>query len=280
MKIIRCLTTDDRLVTATDFLGSTARVVRGDLANGFVPTDETVSVARLLPPLVPAFIYGIGLNYRRHAAEVGAPSPTQPIVFCKAPSAVIASGDEIVIPRGALVSEKTDYEAELAVVIGRACKDATLENALEFVAGYMCANDVSARDWQVERSGGQWSRGKTFDTFCPLGPVLVTADEIPDPQQLGIEARLNGETVQHSHTSDMIFSVREIIAFLSADTTLAPGTVILTGTPEGVGMGRKPARYLVAGDLVEIEIERLGALRNHVACGRDLPTARLLPVHE
>jgi 2-keto-4-pentenoate hydratase/2-oxohepta-3-ene-1,7-dioic acid hydratase in catechol pathway len=264
MKIIRCLTTDHRIVTATDFSGTTANLVVGNLENGFVVTDKTVSVEHLLPPVAPPAVYCIGLNYRRHAAEVGAQPPAQPVVFFKAPTSVIGPDDGIVIPHGALASEKTDYECELAVVIGRACKNAAVESALDFVAGYTCANDVSARDWQIERSGGQWCRGKTFDTFCPLGPALVTVDELRDPQKLAIATRVNGETVQQSHTSDMIFSVREIVAFLSADTTLLPGTVILTGTPEGVGMGRKPPRFLVPGDVVEIEIEQIGTLRNTV----------------
>jgi 2-keto-4-pentenoate hydratase/2-oxohepta-3-ene-1,7-dioic acid hydratase in catechol pathway len=264
MKIIRCITSEGTIAYAAAFDGKTARRVSGDLTSGFIDTGEPITVQKLLPPVEPKTVYCIGLNYRRHATEVGASFPAQPVVFMKAPSAVIGDGDAIVIPRAALPSEKTDWECELAVVIGRTCKNATVENALSFVAGYTCANDVSARDWQVERSGGQWCRGKTFDTFCPLGPCLTTSDEITDPQSLPIATRLNDEIVQSSHTSDMIFSVREIIAFLSADTTLLPGTVILTGTPEGVGMGRKPPAFLKAGDVVEIEIAHIGKLRNPV----------------
>jgi 2-keto-4-pentenoate hydratase/2-oxohepta-3-ene-1,7-dioic acid hydratase in catechol pathway len=157
-----------------------------------------------------------------------------------------------------------DYECELAVVIGKSCKNATVENALDHVLGYTCANDVSARDWQLKWGGGQWCRGKTFDTFSPLGPCLVTADEITDPQTLGIRTILNGETVQDWNTDDMIFSVAQIIVFLSGSNTLPAGTVILTGTPHGVGMAAKPPRWLKPGDEVSIEIDGIGRLTNPV----------------
>jgi 2-keto-4-pentenoate hydratase/2-oxohepta-3-ene-1,7-dioic acid hydratase in catechol pathway len=208
-------------------------------------------------------IWCIGLNYKRHAEETGAKIPEQPVVFAKGPNAVQRPGGPIAIPRY-LASEQVDYECELAVVIGKRCKNVTPERALDYVLGYTCANDVSARDWQIKRGGSQWSRGKTFDTFAPLGPVLVTADEIPDPNNLRISTRLNGEVVQDSNTADMIFSVREIISFLSGSTTLLPGTVILTGTPEGVGMARTPPRWLAPGDEVSIEIEKIGTLTNPV----------------
>jgi 2-keto-4-pentenoate hydratase/2-oxohepta-3-ene-1,7-dioic acid hydratase in catechol pathway len=157
-----------------------------------------------------------------------------------------------------------DYECELAVVIGRACKNVSRENALEYVLGYTCANDVSARDWQIARGGGQWCRGKSFDTFSPLGPCIVTTDEIPNPNALGIRTLLNGEPVQDWNTNDMIFDVPEIISFMSGSSTLLPGTVILTGTPHGVGMAAKPPRWLREGDEVTIEIEGIGALTNPV----------------
>ncbi len=162
-------------------------------------------------------------------------------------------------------STKVDYECELAVVIGRACKNVARESALDCVLGYTCANDVSARDWQIERGGGQWCRGKFFDGFAPLGPCLVTPEDIPNPNALRIRTHLNGETVQDSNTDDMIFDVPSLIAFLSGSTTLRPGTVILTGTPEGVGMARKPPRWLRPGDEVSIEIEKIGTLTNPVA---------------
>jgi 2-keto-4-pentenoate hydratase/2-oxohepta-3-ene-1,7-dioic acid hydratase in catechol pathway len=157
-----------------------------------------------------------------------------------------------------------DYECELAVVIGRACKNVSKANALDYVLGYTCCNDVSARDWQLKRGGGQWCRGKTFDTFSPMGPCLVTCDEIPDPQTLSIRTVLNGEVMQDWRTDDMIFDVATLIEFLSGSTTLLPGTVILTGTPQGVGMARKPPRWLNAGDVVSVEIEKIGTLTNPV----------------
>ena len=209
---------------------------------------------------IPA-IYAISLNYRQHALESGAPIPTRPIVFMKPPSSVVLDGDAILLPSS---SQKVDYECELAVVIGTSCKNATQENALDFVSGYTCANDVSARDWQLEWGGGQWIRGKSFDTFTPLGPRLVPASEIPNPNELNLSTRLNDETVQDWNTRDMIFNVREIIEFLSHETTLQVGTVILTGTPQGVGMARTPPLWLQDGDTVTIEIEGIGALTNPI----------------
>ena len=157
-----------------------------------------------------------------------------------------------------------DYECELAVVIGKAAKNVSKEKALDYVLGYTCANDVSARDWQRTFGGSQWCRGKTFDTFCPLGPVLVTADEIPNPNQLAIKTILNGKTMQDLNTNDMIFDVPTLISFLSGSTTLLPGTVILTGTPQGVGMAMNPPVWLKSGDVVTIEIEKIGSLTNPV----------------
>jgi 2-keto-4-pentenoate hydratase/2-oxohepta-3-ene-1,7-dioic acid hydratase in catechol pathway len=177
--------------------------------------------------------------------------------------AVQHPGDPILIPRH-LPSEEVDYECELAVVIAKSVKNVSRARALEYVLGYTCANDVSARDWQIRRGGGQWCRGKTFDTFAPLGPRLVTTDEITDPNALRIATILNGERVQDSTTADMIFSVARLIEFLSASTTLVAGTVILTGTPQGVGMARTPPRWLKAGDVVTIEIEGIGQLTNRV----------------
>jgi 2-keto-4-pentenoate hydratase/2-oxohepta-3-ene-1,7-dioic acid hydratase in catechol pathway len=164
-----------------------------------------------------------------------------------------------------LRSDEVDYECELAVVIGRNCKNVRRADALDYVFGYTCANDVSARDWQIKRGGGQWCRGKFFDTFAPLGPCLVTRDEIPNPNALRIRTILNGETVQDWNTNDMIFDVPALTEFLSGSTTLLPGTVILTGTPHGVGMASKPPRWLKPGDSVSIEIEKIGTLTNPVA---------------
>ena len=238
--------------------------IDGDPFGTFTVSHEAARVSERLAPIVPTQIMGIGLNYRRHAQETGASIPAYPIVFFKNVMAATGPGHPIQIPRH-LASTEVDYEGELAVVIGRPCRNVSRERALEYVLGYTCANDVSARDWQIGRGGSQWSRGKSFDTFAPLGPALVTADELPNPNALGLSTTLNGERVQESTTADMIFDVPRLIEFLSGSTLLAPGTVILTGTPAGVGMARKPPRWLQPGDVVTIEIEGIGALTNPVA---------------
>ncbi|MCC5842899.1 MAG: fumarylacetoacetate hydrolase family protein [Verrucomicrobia bacterium] len=191
------------------------------------------------------------------------PFPSHPVVTMKNPAAVTAHLSPVMLPRF-LASDQVDYEVELAVVIGKRCKNILPENALDYVAGYTVANDISARDWQKIYSGGQWVKGKSFDTFCPLGPVLVTPDEIPDPDNLPMGMDLNGERMQASNTADMIFSVRELIAFLAGSTTLLPGTVILTGTPPGVGAARKPPVYLKTGDRLLTWIDGIGVLENPV----------------
>jgi len=241
----------------------TYRELVGSWAAGFAATGRELTAARLLAPLDPAAILAIGLNYRDHAAETGAPIPEYPVLFFKNPRSVAAPDEPILLPRR-LRSDEVDAEAELAVVLGRDCRNASKENAMEFIAGFSCANDVSARDWQRRRSGGQWSRAKSFDTFCPLGPWVVTPDDLPDNANLRICARLNGEVTQQSSTSQMIFDIPSLVAFLSADMTLAAGSVILTGTPHGVGMARKPPVWLQAGDRVEVEIEGIGTLSNPV----------------
>ena len=227
-------------------------------------TDNIVDVETWLAPLEPACIFGVGLNYRAHAAETGAALPEHPVLFMKPTSAVIGPGQAIRIPAACEHGPEVDFEAELAVVIGRQARNVSVDDALRYVLGYTCANDVSARRWQKHAGGGQWVRGKSFDTFCPLGPVIVTTDEIPDPQRLTIRSELNGETMQSSTTADMIFDVAHLIAFLSRDTTLLPGTVILTGTPEGVGFARKPPVFLGPGDTIDISIGGIGTLRNRV----------------
>lgn len=232
---------------------------------GLRPSGREAEVAQLLAPLEPRSFLCIGVNYRRHAAEFGSAIPQRPVLFMKSPAAVQHPGGAIELPT-ALSSQQVDYEGELAVVIGRRCKNVAVSEALQVVLGYCCANDVSARDWQKrpELGGGQWCRGKSFDTFAPLGPVLTTAAAIPDPNALALHTELNGERVQHGHTSDMIFTVPELIAFLSGSTTLLPGTVILTGTPEGVGMAANPPRWLKPGDRVDVTIEGIGTLSNPV----------------
>jgi 2-keto-4-pentenoate hydratase/2-oxohepta-3-ene-1,7-dioic acid hydratase in catechol pathway len=251
-----------RLATSTD--GHNFTALEGEIFSGNLrPTGEPLKVHSLLSPVAPTAIFGIGLNYAKHAEETKATLPEKPILFMKAPTTAQAPGGPIVLPR-ALRSDRVDYEGELAVVIGRTCKNVKREDALNFVAGYTIANDVSARDWQIKWGGGQWCRGKTFDTFCPLGPCLVTPDEIPNPNDLALSTKLNGKTMQLSRTLDMIFDIPTLIEFLSGSTTLAAGTVILTGTPSGVGMSRDPKVWLQPGDHVDIEIEKIGILSNPV----------------
>lgn len=229
---------------------------------------EPVPVTRLLPPIDPPAIFGIGLNYRAHAAEQGLQPPERPVIFMKNICAVSGPFDAIVIPRVCQDRPQVDFECELAIVIGRAARDVPESVAMEFVFGFTAANDVSARWWQKSGSGGQFVRGKSFDTFCPLGPAITTADEIANPDALRVMTRLNGEIMQDSNTSDMIFPVRKLVSFLSEGTTLLPGTVILTGTPSGVGFARNPAIFLKEGDVVEVGVERIGVLRNVVTLQR------------
>jgi 2,4-didehydro-3-deoxy-L-rhamnonate hydrolase len=227
------------------------------------PGEDVVSLAdaRLHAPIpAPGKIIGIGLNYEDHAAETGAAIPEQPIVFAKWANSIVGPGDPIVIPDA---TKQPDYEAELAVVIGKAARRVSESEALDHVFGYTNANDVSARDIQLGE-GGQWVRGKAIDTFCPIGPYIATTDEVPDPQNLTIRCVLNGEAVQDGTTSKMIFSVAELVAFLSTGMTLLPGDIIITGTPPGVGMARDPQLWIKAGDEVTIEIEGLGSLTNPV----------------
>ncbi|TDU66611.1 2-keto-4-pentenoate hydratase/2-oxohepta-3-ene-1,7-dioic acid hydratase in catechol pathway [Prosthecobacter fusiformis] len=263
MKIIRYSDSTGRIAYASQQTDGSALTIEGDIFGDYRVTETVADVVKLLAPVQPVSILCIGLNYKFHAEETGASIPEHPILFMKTPASVQNPGDAIQLPR-TLRSDMVDYECELAVVISKKAKNVSKENALDYVLGYTCANDVSARDWQKNGGGGQWCRGKTFDTFCPLGPVLVTKDEIPNPNALGIKTILNGEAVQDWNTNDMIFDVPTVIAFLSASTTLLPGTVILTGTPQGVGMARKPQLFLKAGDTVTIEIEGIGSLTNPV----------------
>ncbi len=212
-----------------------------------------------LPIERPGKIVCIGLNYRDHAVEQGVPLPERPLLFAKWPNALIGPGDPIVIPE---VATQVDYEAELGVVIGARVRNVSVENALEAVRGYVCVNDVSARDLQF--SDGQWTRGKSPDTFCPVGPALVPAADVPDPQALAIRCTVNGQTLQDSSTSNMVFGVADLIAFVTQAITLEPGDLIATGTPAGVGAFRKPPVWLQAGDDVTIEIEGIGELTNPV----------------
>ncbi len=240
------------------------RKVGAALANPDAPSVPLAGTRLAAPIPRPPKIMAIGLNYSDHAAETGATLPKRPIVFAKYPTAVIGPGDAITWATD--ITEQVDYEAELCVVIGRTARHVSVEAAMGYVAGYMCGNDVSARDVQSgsRSDGGQWVRGKSQDTFCPLGPMLVTRDEVNDPAALGIRCLLNGQPVQNSTTGNLIFDVPSLVAFLSQNFTLEPGDVIMTGTPPGVGAARKPPLWLKPGDTVAIEIDGLGRLENPV----------------
>ncbi len=219
------------------------------------------SQVRFLPPVPrPGKIFCLGRNYREHAAEMGGEAPEYPMLFAKFANTLIGHGQPIVLPA---VSDKVDYEAELAVVIGRRGHNISEETALDYVAGYSVFNDVSVRDWQKRTL--QWLQGKTFDGTGPMGPALVTRDEVKDPHALGIALRLNGQVMQCANTSQFIFPIPAVIHYISQIATLEPGDVIATGTPSGVGFARKPPVFLKAGDMVEVEIESIGVLRNAVA---------------
>jgi len=224
------------------------------------PRTVEAGSAKIQAPIQnPEKIICIGLNYADHAAESGMPIPEEPIIFSKYPSTIIGPGEQIRVPAS---SEKTDYEVELVVVIGKGGRDITEADALNHVAGYTVGHDVSARDYQLEKPGGQWMLGKTFDTFAPIGPDIVTSDEVDDPHALGIRCILNGETVQDSTTAQLIFKVPQLIAYLSHVFTFTSGDLIFTGTPPGVGMARDPQLWLKPGDTVVCEIDGLGRLEN------------------
>jgi 2-keto-4-pentenoate hydratase/2-oxohepta-3-ene-1,7-dioic acid hydratase in catechol pathway len=263
MRIIRYLAQEGDILYAAEEADGRCFDLTGDIYRTFEVTDREARMVKLLAPVEPRVLLCIGLNYRDHAQEQGSALPRWPMLFMKSPNCLNHPGDPIAIPTH-LASAEVDYEGELAVVIGRNCKNVRREAALDYVLGYTIADDVTARDWQKKYGGGQFCRGKSFDTFAPLGPTLLTRDEIPDPGQLRIQTRVNGETRQDSNTSNLIFDIPTLIEFLSGSTTLLAGSVILTGTPHGVGMAMKPPRFLQPGDVVEVEIEKIGVLSNPV----------------
>lgn len=238
----------------------TLQRIEGDPFGAWRPTDDALPLAavRLLAPVCPPNILAIGLNYRAHAHESGAALPERPVLFIKATTALCHPGNPIILP--AVAPHEVDYECELAIVIGKRARRVSEAEALDYVLGYTCANDVSARDCQL-RLDAQWARGKSFDTFAPLGPWIET--EL-DPDNAPIRSRLNGVVMQESNTNDLIFSCRTLVSFLSQGITLLPGTVIMTGTPSGVGFARKPPVFLRPGDRIEIEIDGIGTLGNPV----------------
>ncbi|MBI1282591.1 MAG: fumarylacetoacetate hydrolase [Anaerolineaceae bacterium] len=239
--------------------GKTTQAAAQKAVDGGAKTIALSDVKLLAPIPNPGKIICIGLNYSDHAAETGQPIPKFPIIFSKYSNTVIANGENIVLPR---VSNEVDYEAELGFVIGKTAKYVKAADALDTVAGYLPINDVSARDYQTRTS--QWTMGKTFDTFAPMGPALTTSDEIPNPGNLKISLTINGETLQNSNTDKLIFNVQQLIEALTEVMTLEPGDIVSTGTPPGVGMARNPKRYMKAGDVVNVTIEGLGTLSNPV----------------
>ncbi|MFP4686951.1 MAG: fumarylacetoacetate hydrolase family protein [bacterium] len=256
MQVYRLMTAAGETVYATPGKKS-YRKVEGSLREGFEKTDiAIIGVEKILPPLDPVCIYGIGLNYLGHVEEWGE-RPQEPLIFMKAPTSVIPTHERIVLPE--VAPEHVDFEAELAVVIGKPARNITASLAGEVIAGVTCANDVTARDCQ--KKDGQWVRAKSFDTFCPLGPCLQT--DWQDAEK--IEGRLNGDLYQEAYFTELIFSVPELVEYLSHQFTLRPGTVILTGTPEGVGFARDPEEYLLPGDTYEVTIPAVGTLENKVS---------------
>ena len=260
MRIIRFVS-DGQTFLGEQHNSSTARVIEGGLFGGLKHTSEMQPIDRILSPLVPSDILCIGLNYHEHAKESQSMTPANPLLFIKAGNTLNHPGALIPMPKR---SSKIDFEGELAIVIGRDAKDVSKADALNYVLGYTIANDVTARDWQREKDlgGGQFARGKSFDGFCPLGPVLVTADEIPNPNLLKIRTTLNGQVMQDDSTASMIFDVATLIESLSSTMTLRAGAVLLTGTPSGVGFARTPPVWMKTGDKIAIEIEKIGRLEN------------------
>lgn len=239
------------------------RKAAADAANSPNAVKYALNAVKVLPPVPdPAKILCVGLNYADHAREGGKEIPTEPVIFAKYINTLCGPGDPIKLPK---VAQKVDYEAELVIVIGKTGKHIPNDkSAFEYVGGYTCGHDVSARDWQFRGAEKQWTTGKTFDTFAPTGPVLVTADELTDPHHLQVQLRLNGTTMQNSNTKEFIFQVPAILAFLSQIVTLEPGDLIFTGTPPGVGISRNPQVLLKAGDVTEVEIQGIGVLKNPV----------------
>lgn len=265
MRVVRFLD-DDGVVRfgcapAADY--SDVALCAGTLPGAIETQGRRVRVFKLLCPVDPRAILCIGLNYRQHAAETGAQLPDRPVLFMKNPAAAHHPGAPIRLPTCSTGPE-VDYEVELGVVIAKAARDVPQRQALDYVLGYTVGNDVSARRWQTHGGAGQWVRGKSFDTFCPFGPCLVTPEQIPDPQALKLTTHVNGEVRQESNTADMIFPVARLIAEISRDMTLLPGTLLLTGTPEGVGVAREPKVFLENGDEVRCGIEGIGELTNRV----------------
>ena len=269
MRIIRFLSGGKTLRGRLNADGTASPIRELDSDSSVLPrelvfVDEKLLVERLFAPIFPLDILAIGLNYQTHVQEGNRSAPSIPLLFIKAGNSLNHPGDAIPIPK---LSHEIDFEGELAVIIGKTAKDVPRSRALEYVFGYTCANDVTARDWQRDKNlgGGQFARGKSFDGFCPLGPWIVTADEIPNPSTLWIKTWVNDELMQDQGTADMIFDVPSLIESLSSTMTLRPGSVILTGTPSGAGFARTPPVWLKTGDRVRVDIQGIGVLENSVS---------------
>jgi len=268
MKIARIHTKCDAIIwAAQQDDGALVRVDGDPLFGSYTLTREIVEPSRWFPPVEPRVIMCIGYNYAAHAAEGASAPPAYPVLFMKNPCAAIGHREPIVLPK--VCTNEVDYEGELVVVIKKHARDVPRETALEYVLGYTAGHDVSARVWQQVKGGSQWCRGKSFDTFAPLGPVLVTADEIPDPSGLSVKTTVNGKLMQDGNTNNLIFDVPALISFLSQDTTLLPGTIIMTGTPAGVGWAREPKVTLKPNDTVDVTVEKIGCLTNPVVASQE-----------
>ncbi|KAK2019925.1 fumarylacetoacetate hydrolase [Colletotrichum eremochloae] len=244
-----------------------ARIVTGDIFGKHDVTENIADIRLLLCPLAPEHVKTVrclGLNYANHAKESNMAIPKFPVLFYKPATSLTGPTDPIPVHPIAQTGGTLDYECELVIVIGKTAADVSEDEALNYVLGYAVGNDVSHREWQLQRGGGQWSLGKGFDGWAPFGPGIVTSKVVKDPQNLNIFTKVNGETVQNNNTKDMIFGIKKMISFLSQGTTLLPGDIIFTGTPEGVGMGRKPQFWLRDGDVVEVGLENIGSCINKV----------------
>jgi len=271
MRLVRFVTDDGRRLVGRLSDEQTAEPLVGELFGELAFAGQPVAVHGFLPPVEPPNIFAIGRNYRGHVEETGARLPSKPLVFQKATTSLTGHGSPIVLPASA--PREVDFEAELAIVIGRRAFRVPESTAFDHILGFTCANDITARDCQ--REDKQWARAKSFDTFCPLGPWLVTRDEL-DPGNCRIRSRLNGQVMQDASTESLVFPCRALISYLSHQFTLQPGTVILTGTPEGVGMARQPPVFLKAGDRVDVEIDGIGTLSNPIAA--ELPRGPDAPI--
>jgi len=265
MKIIRFISNNNEIFYGQYMVDEPdwANIIEGDIFHDFTVTHRKAKIQQILSPVMPSNILALGFNYRKHADETKMEAPEFPVLFIKGTNSVIGHEAPIMLPM--VGPDKVDYEAELAVIISKSAKNISPDEAFNYILGYTCANDISARDWQFEKQKGQWARGKSFDSFCPLGPCLVMKDEIANPNQLHIKATLNDVILQDANTSSMIFNVPGIVSHLSQSMTLLPATVILTGTPEGVGFTRQPPVFMKKGDIITIEIEKIGKLRNWVS---------------